>query len=81
MAARYRVTTVIRQAGVFCLYVVSLVLSRASTMVTMRSSPPLFLQGLTIGKRGKHGADQQTKKEKRKADKQTNKLKDGQTQR
>ena len=26
MAARYRVTTVIRQAGVFCLYVVSLVL-------------------------------------------------------
>ena len=42
-------------------------------MVTMRSSPPLFLQGLTIGKRGKHGADQQTNKEKRNTDEQTNK--------
>ena len=48
-------------------------------MVTMRSSPPLFLQGLTIGKRGKHGADQQTNKERRKTDGQTNILKDGQT--
>ena len=48
-------------------------------MVIMRSSPPLFLQGLTIGKRGKHGADQQTNKEKRKTDEQTNKLIDGQT--